>query len=102
MLHTLTRSIGGWLSAQAPTHWRWQGRVVKLIDGAGISMPDTTLNQACYPQLSSQAEGVGFPLARPVAVICLSTGGIVDAATGPFEGKGALPLTADLCDVDMR
>jgi hypothetical protein len=51
-------------------------------------MPDTPLNQSCYPQLSSQAAGVGFPLARLVAVICLSTGGVLEAAIGPFEGKG--------------
>ena len=44
--------------------WRWQGHCVKLIDDTGISMPDTPLNQACYPQLSSRAAGVGFPLAR--------------------------------------
>jgi Transposase DDE domain len=31
---------------------------------------------------------VGFPLARIVAVICLSTGAVWDAAMGAFEGKG--------------
>ncbi len=31
---------------------------------------------------------MGFPLARLVAVICLSTGAIIDAAIGPFVGKG--------------
>jgi len=88
MIRALTRATGEWLSQQAPSHWRWQGRAVKLIDGTGISMPDTPSNQLRFPQLSSQAEGVGFPLARLVAVICLSTGSIVDAAIGPFEGKG--------------
>jgi hypothetical protein len=73
---------------QIPGAWRWQGRKVKLVDGSGISMPDTPENQACYPQPSSQAEGVGFPLARMVAVICLSTGAVWDAAMGAFEGKG--------------
>ena len=51
-------------------------------------MPDTPDNQAQYPQPNSQAPGVGFPLARLVGVICLSTGAVVDAAIGPFEGKG--------------
>jgi hypothetical protein len=31
---------------------------------------------------------VGFPLARVVGVICLSTGAVIDAAMGPFAGKG--------------
>ena len=88
MIRTLAQETGERLCRQAAMHWRWQGRCVKLIDGTGISMPDTPLNQSCYPQLSSQAAGVGFPLARLVAVICLSTGGLLDAAIGPFEGKG--------------
>jgi hypothetical protein len=55
-------------------------------------MPDTPENQARYPQPESQAEGVGFPLARIVAVICLSTGAVMDAAMGPYSGKGSSEL----------
>ena len=55
-------------------------------------MPETPENQARYPQPSSQAEGVGFPLARIVAVICLSTGAIIDAAMGAYSGKGSSEL----------
>ena len=88
MVMALTRETGKLLCAQAKTGWRWCGRTVKLVDGTGISMPDTPANQARYPQLSSQAPGVGFPLARLVGVICLSTGAVIDAAIGPFEGKG--------------
>jgi hypothetical protein len=88
MAMALTRETGQLLSARAQAGWRWRGRTVKLVDGSGISMPDTPENQAHYPQPSSQAEGVGFPLARIVAVICLSTGAVMDAAMGPFSGKG--------------
>ena len=52
-------------------------------------MPDTPENQDCYPQPSSQAEGVGFPLARVVGVICLATGAVIDAAIGPQAGKSS-------------
>lgn len=63
---------------------------MKLVDGTGILMPDTAANQACYPQPSSQAPGVGSPLARLVGVICLLTGALLkfvvlntsDMATG--------------------
>lgn len=88
MVMELTRETGRLLSSQAQAGWRWRGRTVKLVDGTGISMPDTLENQACYPQPSSQAEGVGFPIARTVAVICLSTGAVLEAALGPLEGKG--------------
>jgi hypothetical protein len=88
MVAALTRETGKLLCAQADTGWRWRGRTVKLVDGTGLSMPDTPDNQARYPQPSSQAPGVGFPLARLVGVICLSTGAVIDAAIGPFAGKG--------------
>jgi hypothetical protein len=61
---------------------------VKLADGTGISMQDTQENQARYPQPSSQAEGVGFPLMRLTGVVCLSTGAVLDVAVGPHAGKG--------------
>jgi hypothetical protein len=32
--------------------------------------------------------GVGFPIARILAVICLSTGAVLEAATCPYEGAG--------------
>lgn len=89
MVTALTHATGRLLSARAKTGWRWRGRTVKLVDGTGISMPDTPENQACYPQPSSQAEGVGFPLARLVGVMCLATGALLDAAIGPHAGKGS-------------
>ncbi len=88
MVTALTRETGNLLCDQANAGWRWRGRTVKLIDGTGISMPDTAENQARYPQPSNQSAGVGFPLARLVGVICLSTGAVIDAAIGPFTGKG--------------
>ena len=88
MVSTLTRETGRLLSHKALAQWRWRGRAVKLVDGTGISMPDTEENQAVYPQPSTQAPGVGFPLARLVMVICLATGAALDMAVGPHSGKG--------------
>ena len=92
MVTALMRETGRLLSDQAQPTWCWRGRAVKLADGTGISMPDTPENQASYPQPSSQAQGVGFPLARLVAVICLSTGAVLNAAIGPHAGKGNTEL----------
>ena len=89
MVSALTRQTGQMLSQKALKQWRWRGRAVKLVDGTGLSMPDTPENQAAYPQPSTQAAGVGFPLARLVVVICLATGVALDAAIGPHRGKGS-------------
>lgn len=89
MVSTLARHTGHLLSEKAHRHWLWRGRAVKLVDGTGLSMPDTPENQAVYPQPSTQATGVGFPLARLVMVICLATGAALDAALGPHQGKGS-------------
>jgi hypothetical protein len=88
MVSALTRQTGRLLGEKALAQWLWRGRTVKLVDGTGISMPDTPENQQRYPQPSTQAPGVGFPLARLVMVICLATGAALDAAIGPHSGKG--------------
>jgi hypothetical protein len=93
MIVELTRHTGRVLSTQAHRCWHWRGRAVKLVDGSGISMPDTAANQACYRQPSTQAAGVGFPLARLVGVICLSTGAVLEAAIGAYAGKGQSELS---------
>ena len=51
-------------------------------------MPDTSQNQACYPQQGQQRPGAGFPLARLVTVISLAHGTVLDAAMGLYQGKG--------------
>lgn len=88
MIIALTRESGRLLSARAQRGWRWRGRCVKLADGTGISMPDTRENQARYPQPRSQAQGVGFPLAGLVGIVCLSTGAVLEAAIGAHASKG--------------
>ena len=76
------------LTAAQPDVWRWRGREVKLIDGTTASMPDTDANQAKYPQSKTQKAGIGFPLARVVAIISLSCGAVLEWALEPCKGKG--------------
>lgn len=87
VLARLVRDTGQDLSEQAEETWRWKGRTVKVVDGSTVSMPDTPENQAEYPHPTSQQPGLGFPLARLVAVFGLASGSALDVALGPYQGK---------------
>ena len=52
--------------------WPRAPRVV-VVDGTGVSMPDTPANQE-IPQLVNQKPGCGFPATRVCACFCLQTG----------------------------
>ncbi len=88
LIKTLCETTGRLLHEAAEPEWCWRGRSVKLVDGTGLSMPDTAANQSRYPQPSSQAAGVGFPHMRMVGVTCLATGGLLSAGLGRHAGKG--------------
>jgi len=60
----------------------WKGFRVRVIDGTGISMPDTRKNQRAYPQSAEQKPGCGFPFMKVVGVFSLSTGVLLDYARG--------------------
>lgn len=87
MVRALLQHTGRWLTGQSATAWRWQGRAVKLVDGTTVTMPDTVDNQWRYPQPHTQKPGLGFPVARVVALLCLGTGAVLDTALGPQAGK---------------
>jgi hypothetical protein len=87
LLPRLTRHTGDQLQRLAPAAWLFQGRPVKIVDGSGVSMPDTPENQHAYPQPGSQRPGCGFPVARVVVVLSLATGAILEAAIGRSKGK---------------
>jgi hypothetical protein len=83
----LVRKTGQVFHEKASTTWLWKGRTVYLVDGSTASMPDTPANQRAYPQPRSQRPGLGFPIARFLAIICLATGAVLDVAIGPYKGK---------------
>jgi hypothetical protein len=87
VLARLTRRTGRTPQDQAPPAWRWQGRLVKLVDGTTVAMPDTPENQQAFPQPPTQQPGVGFPIARLVVLFALAVGTVLDAALGRCQGK---------------
>lgn len=54
MAHRLERHV--------PDRSLWYGRRVKVVDGTGLSMPDTAANQELWPQSKGQKPGCGFPI----------------------------------------
>jgi len=87
VLWDLVRRIGQAIHQAAKDSWRFHGRPVKILDGSTVVMPDTPANQAAYPQLKSQAPGLGFPIARILMVFSLSVGTVLEAVLGPYQGK---------------
>ena len=59
-----------------------QDRVLKVMDGCTLTLPDTRENQAAYPQPTSQQPGCGFPLLHLVVVWSARGGGVLDYAKG--------------------
>lgn len=87
-LSNVARQAGVAVAQDVPDAWRWRGRAVRLVDGTTVTLPDTAANRETYPQPRSQAKGLGFPQMRVVALFCLSSATVLDAATGSCEGKG--------------
>lgn len=83
----LVRQTAREIEGQAADDWLWKGRRVVMVDGTTVSMPDTPENQEAFPQMEAQKPGLGFPLARLVAIITLATGVARDLARGPYSGK---------------
>lgn len=72
----------------AASHGNWNGHAVKLVDGTTVSMPDSPANRTAFPPHKSQKPGVGFPLARLVAILGLASGCLLRTALAPWSGKG--------------
>lgn len=66
-------------------------RRVIVVDGTGISMPDTSENQEIWPQSSTQKLGCGFPMARICACFSLNSGALLSYALGNKKNH-ELPL----------
>ena len=83
VLELLRAQIAWSLDRNVLTQERWlEGRRVMIVDGTGISMPDTPQNQAVWPQPAGQQPGCGFPMLKLVGLFSLASGALLEAATG--------------------
>lgn len=87
--------LGGWIERHAKDAWRWCGRGVKVLDGCGLSMPDTDENRARWPYAGGQQPGCGFPTAQMVGLFCLATGQLVRFALDAWKAH-EIPLARQL------
>lgn len=65
--------------------WLWHGRRVKVVDGSGLSMPDTPENQSAWPQPTRTKPGCGFPVMRVTALFSLAAGTMTGLAYGALS-----------------
>ena len=73
------------ICAQAPSLPGCHGRRMLVVDGTTVQTPDTTSNQAQWPQVTSQQPGCGFPLVHLVGFFCLSSGALLRATHGAWK-----------------
>lgn len=88
IIHQLVQAVGLETLQGAPNAWKPYHREVKVCDGTTVDMPDTKANRAAFPPHHNGKRDIGFPLARIVAVMSLTTGSIIDYALDAFKGKG--------------
>jgi hypothetical protein len=81
MLSNILRHTSDKLEEMPETGLMNNRRVI-IVDGTGISMPDTLANQEIWPQSSTQKSGCGFPTARICACFSLKSGALLSYALG--------------------
>jgi hypothetical protein len=84
-IDALHRQVTQTVEARYAQEHLWYGRRVKILDGTGLSMPDTAANRKVYPLSKRAKPGCGFPLMRLVVLFCLSTGLILQVAKGTLK-----------------
>jgi len=84
-LATLVQHTGATLENLRQPEQLWRSRRVRVVDGTGITLPDTPHNQAAYPQPVQQTPGCGFPVLKLIALMSLATGALVHYTFGPLS-----------------
>jgi len=97
-LRTVLDTLASFVAQQAQPAQQWHGRRVAVVDGTGLSMPDTPENQEKYPQAKSSKPGCGFPQMKLVAIFCLTTGALLRHAQS-HRSIGELSLFREMWDV---
>jgi len=86
LLELMTQGLRARLSSRGASEGAglWRGHRTLLIDGSGISMPDTPALANCFGYPANIHEGCGFPVAHLLAVFDLSSGLLLHALAAPW------------------
>ncbi|MDZ7923854.1 MAG: IS4 family transposase [Marinagarivorans sp.] len=87
LIQELARHTGNSIKQNLSKDYDIEGNAY-LIDGTTFSLPDTPENQKAFPQQSTQAEGLGFPICRALGIFCLESGAAINADIAAYKGKG--------------
>jgi len=68
-------------------------RPVRIIDGTGISMPDTPANEGRWPQPGAQKPGLSFPVTKVVGLFSLGSGALLEYIVGALRAHDSGFLT---------
>lgn len=94
-LRTAHQHVGDWIEQHVQDSWRWCGRRARVLDGCGVSMPDTEENRAQWPYAGNQRPGCGFPTAQLVGLFCLATGRLMRFSFDSWKAH-EIPLARQL------
>lgn len=83
-----------WIGGREPAA-SWLGRQVRVLDGCGVSMPDTAQNRERWPYAGGQKPGCGFPTAQLVGLFSLATGQLTRFAFSDWKAH-EIPLARRL------
>jgi hypothetical protein len=73
------------LQADQKSAHLWHGHRTILLDGSGVSMPDTPELQTHFGQPGGQKKGCGFPVAHLLAIFDAKTGFLFDLIVSPMR-----------------
>lgn len=79
MIEELSHGVAERLEAGVTAEDLWHGRRVRLVDGTGVSMPDTPGLVEAFGLPPNTKPGIGFPVAHVVGLISWSTGAVLTA-----------------------
>jgi Transposase DDE domain len=104
VLQAVLRNLVKSLTPDTQTEGLWRGHRTLLIDGSGLSMPDTPALQTAFGQPGGQTRGCGFPVAKILALFHAGTGVLLKVIATPLRSHdmasvGAIPAELKPNDV---
>lgn len=85
VLQNVLRNLVESLVPDTQTEGLWRGHRTLLIDGSGVSMPDTPALQTAFGQPGGQTPGCGFPVAKILALFHAGTGVLLKVIVTPLR-----------------